>query len=53
MYINKTRLRVLQCRQELLDELLQDATLQLATILEDSASYAALLSKLTLQVFPL
>lgn len=50
MYINKTRLRVLQCRQELLDELFEEATVQLASILDDTNSYAGLLEKLTLQV---
>jgi vacuolar-type H+-ATPase subunit E/Vma4 len=50
MYINKARLRVLQCQEELLDRLLEEASERLVAISKNTESYGVLLKNLILQV---
>ncbi|KAJ1552234.1 V-ATPase V1 sector subunit E, partial [Cladochytrium tenue] len=50
-HINKSRLRVLQSRQQALNEVFQDARAQLVSISQDKTKYQALLTNLLLQSF--
>ncbi|KAI9286644.1 ATPase, V1/A1 complex, subunit E [Umbelopsis sp. AD052] len=49
--INKSRLRVLQARQQMLDELFDEARSKLTSVSKDSSQYPALLQDLVLQGF--
>lgn len=48
--INKSRLRVLQARQQMLDELFDEARSKLTSVSKDKSQYPALLKDLVLQV---
>ncbi|KAJ3195783.1 V-ATPase V1 sector subunit E [Irineochytrium annulatum] len=50
-HVNKNRLRVLQARQQVLDDLLQDARSRLTQISSDPTKYQKLLTDLLLQTF--
>lgn len=48
--LNKQRLRILAARQEVLDDIFEEARKQLSSIPEDKAKYATLVEQLLLQV---
>ncbi|KAI9362465.1 ATPase, V1/A1 complex, subunit E [Zopfochytrium polystomum] len=50
-HVNKNRLRILQARQQALNDVFQEARGQLTSICHDKAKYAALLKNLLLQGF--
>lgn len=49
--INKSRLNVLQCRDERLAEIIEDAQRSLPALRQDAQHYAELMTKLCLEVF--
>lgn len=49
--LNKQRLRVLAARQEVLDDIFEEARKQLSSISKDQAKYTNLLEQLLLQVY--
>ncbi|KAI8844249.1 ATP synthase subunit-domain-containing protein [Chytridium lagenaria] len=50
-HVNKNRLRVLQARQQILDELFEETRSKLVSISSDAAKYQSLLKDLLLQAF--
>lgn len=51
--LNKQRLKILAARQEVLDDIFEEARSQLSSIAKDSAKYSKLMEQLLLQVGPI